>query len=91
MYKDLHKSNEGCKLLLQRTVLALKEEALQMLLVTTQHTNIMLCIEYALRRALIPFICYTHEQRQPLTDAKQQELVGAIASWFPYFEVCNFL
>ncbi|KAG9309989.1 hypothetical protein JVU11DRAFT_10023 [Chiua virens] len=48
--KDLQKSEEGCQLLLERTVMALNEEALQKLLVTTQQTNIMLCIEYALRR-----------------------------------------
>ncbi|KAG9308221.1 hypothetical protein JVU11DRAFT_12238 [Chiua virens] len=48
--RELHKSNEGCKLLLKRTVGALDEEALQMLLVTTQHTNMMLCIEFAFRR-----------------------------------------
>ncbi|KAG9315977.1 hypothetical protein JVU11DRAFT_3635 [Chiua virens] len=48
--RDLHQSDEGCKLLIERTVRALDKEALQMLLVTTQHTNIMLCIEYAMER-----------------------------------------
>ncbi|KAG9312506.1 hypothetical protein JVU11DRAFT_6897 [Chiua virens] len=70
--RELHKSNEGCKLLLKRTVEALHEGALQMLLVTTQHTNILLCIEYALTRVLIPFIEDTHENKEPLTDTAQQ-------------------
>ncbi|KAG9308510.1 hypothetical protein JVU11DRAFT_11854 [Chiua virens] len=48
--KDLDKSDEGCKLLIERTVKALDEGVLQMLLVTTQHTNIMLCIESAMER-----------------------------------------
>ncbi|KAG9312606.1 hypothetical protein JVU11DRAFT_7003 [Chiua virens] len=48
--RELHKSNEGCSFLLKRTVGALDEEAMQMLLVTTQHTNMLLCIEYALSR-----------------------------------------
>ncbi|KAG9312239.1 hypothetical protein JVU11DRAFT_7538 [Chiua virens] len=48
--RDLHKSNEGCILLLERTVVALDGEVLQMLLVTAQCTNMMLCIEYALKR-----------------------------------------
>ncbi|KAG9311923.1 hypothetical protein JVU11DRAFT_8184 [Chiua virens] len=48
--RDLNKSNEGCKLLIEMTVRALDEETLQMLLVTTQHKNIMLCIEFAMER-----------------------------------------
>ncbi|KAG9311143.1 hypothetical protein JVU11DRAFT_9058 [Chiua virens] len=72
--RELHKSNEGCKLLLKRTVGALDEEALQMLLVTTQHTNILLCIEYGFRRVLIPVIKDIHENMEPLTDSAQQML-----------------
>ncbi|KAG9313183.1 GTP-binding protein [Chiua virens] len=48
--RDLDKSDEGCQLLIEMTVRALDEEALQMLLLTTQHTNIMLCIEFAMER-----------------------------------------
>ena len=44
----MHKSDNGCKLLLESTAAALNEEALQMLLVTTQHSNIMLCVSYAI-------------------------------------------
>ncbi|KAG9314853.1 hypothetical protein JVU11DRAFT_3950 [Chiua virens] len=46
--RDLNKSDQECKLLIEMTVRALDEEALQMLLVTAQHTNIMLCIEFAM-------------------------------------------
>ncbi|KAG9317845.1 hypothetical protein JVU11DRAFT_2071 [Chiua virens] len=48
--KDLHQSDEGCTHLLEKTVVALDEEALQMLLVTTQCTNMMVCIKCALQR-----------------------------------------
>ncbi|KAG9311713.1 hypothetical protein JVU11DRAFT_7951 [Chiua virens] len=89
--KDLHKFNEECILLLERTVVALDGEALQMLLVTTQCTNMMLCIEYALRRVLIPFIDNRHERDGLLTDSGQQELVEAIGSWFPNVKVWNCL
>ena len=46
----MHKYDEGCKDVLERTMAALDEEALQMLLVTTQHSNILLCIQYAVER-----------------------------------------
>ncbi|KAG8213639.1 hypothetical protein J3R82DRAFT_10329 [Butyriboletus roseoflavus] len=43
----MHKSNEGCKSLLENTANVLDERALQMLLVSAQETNIGLCIKYA--------------------------------------------
>ena len=49
-FTDMHKSDNGCKLLLESTAAALNEEALEMLLVTTQHSNMMICIRYAVER-----------------------------------------
>ena len=51
-FADMHKSasDDGCNLLLEKTAEALNEEALQMLLVTTQHSNMMICIKYAVER-----------------------------------------
>ena len=43
---DMHKSNNGCQVLLERTAAALNEEAMQMLLITTQNSNMLLCIKY---------------------------------------------
>ncbi|KAG9310045.1 GTP-binding protein [Chiua virens] len=48
--RDLDKSDKGSKLLIERTVKALDEETLQMLFVTAQHTNGMVCTEYAIER-----------------------------------------
>ena len=47
---EMHKFDSGCQLLLERTVAALNEEALQMLLVTAQSKNMMICIVYAVER-----------------------------------------
>ena len=49
-FTDMHMVNNGCKPLLERTAAALNEEALQMLLATTQHSNMMICIRYAVER-----------------------------------------
>ena len=43
----MHKSNEGCNNLLENTATVLSEEALQMLLVSAQETNMALCIKFA--------------------------------------------
>ena len=47
---EMHKFDNGCKILLEKTMAALDEEALDMLLVTTQHSNMLLCIQYAMER-----------------------------------------
>ncbi|KAG9311071.1 GTP-binding protein [Chiua virens] len=45
--KDMHKFNEGCRIVLEKTAAALNDESLEMLFVTTQSANIMLCVKYA--------------------------------------------
>ena len=49
-YIDMHKSDNGCQVLLERTARALNEEAMQMLLITTQHSNMLLCIKYCVEK-----------------------------------------
>ena len=46
---DMDTSDTGCKRLLEETAAALNSESLQMLLVSAQEKNIMLCIEYAVK------------------------------------------
>ena len=46
---DMHRSDRGCNILLEQTAAALNNQSLQMLLITAQEMNIMLCIEYAIR------------------------------------------
>ena len=46
----MHKSDNGCQVLLERTARALTEEAMQMLLITTQHSNMLLCIKYCVAK-----------------------------------------
>lgn len=42
-------SDTGCDMLLAQTAAALDDESLQMLLVSAQQQNILLCIEYAIK------------------------------------------
>lgn len=48
--KDMHKSDIGCQVLLEGTAATLNEEALQKLLSTTQHSNMMICIKGVVER-----------------------------------------
>ena len=46
---DMDTSDRGCNILLEQTAAALNDQSLQILLITAQEMNIMLCIEYAVR------------------------------------------
>ncbi|KAH0826998.1 GTP-binding protein [Lanmaoa asiatica] len=52
--EGMHKSNEGCKILLETTTSVLSEGALQMLLVSAQEANIALCVKYAVQEWVGP-------------------------------------
>jgi hypothetical protein len=47
---EMDKDNADCGPLLEGTTSALGEEAMQMLLISTQRTNLALCIKYAVKR-----------------------------------------
>jgi len=46
----MEKDNADCGALLECTTAALGEEAMQMLLISTQQTNLALCIKYAVEK-----------------------------------------
>src|SRR5205807_7209071 len=47
---EMDKDNADCGPLLEGTTSALSEEAMQMLLISTQRTNLALCIKYAVQK-----------------------------------------
>ncbi|KAG8216340.1 hypothetical protein J3R82DRAFT_6414 [Butyriboletus roseoflavus] len=79
--ENMDTSDTGCNILLEQTAAALDDKSLQMLLITAQEKNIQLCIQYAVRYALVPYV----ELRT--TSKKVLDLAKALASWFPHTEV----
>ena len=49
IFLDMNTFDIGCTILLEQTAAALNNKSLQMLLVSAQERNIMLCIEYAVK------------------------------------------
>ncbi|KAI6104215.1 hypothetical protein F5141DRAFT_1049881 [Pisolithus sp. B1] len=47
---EMHQQSADCTVLMQSTANVMNEEGLQMLLVSTQQSSILLCIEYAVRK-----------------------------------------
>jgi hypothetical protein len=50
---EMEKDNADCGALLECTTSALGEEAMQMLLISTQQTNLALCVKYAVEKYMI--------------------------------------
>ncbi|OAX33231.1 hypothetical protein K503DRAFT_775825 [Rhizopogon vinicolor AM-OR11-026] len=88
---EMDKDNADCGPLLEGTTNALGDEAMQMLLVSTQQTNLALCIKYAIERPLMSYIGKVGIARgspglsKDMCDGMQQ----GIARWFPHVKVRN--
>ncbi|KAJ8581292.1 hypothetical protein M405DRAFT_832793 [Rhizopogon salebrosus TDB-379] len=85
-YVCLAKMNEGktdCGPLLERTNDALGDEALQMLLISTQRTNLELCIASGIKKVLIPYLTKACEGALQLSE-DYMPMQKEIARWFPH-------
>jgi len=85
--EGLHRSNEGCNSLLENTAAVLSEEALQMLLVSAQETNIALCVSYA-AKWMIHNVEKAYRSAFPLHDMGKVQL-HFLALWFPHLKVSS--
>jgi len=81
--RGMHNSSEACDILLGNTARALNEEALQMLFVTAQETNIALCIKYAVQ-GVISDIDKLYQSALPVHRMDIIEPTK-LARWFPHF------
>ncbi|OAX42828.1 hypothetical protein K503DRAFT_272446 [Rhizopogon vinicolor AM-OR11-026] len=85
---EMDKDNADCGPLLAGTTNALGEEAMQMLLISTQRTNLALCIKYAVERSLIGTVGIARESLGFSKDICGQ-MQNSIAKWFPHVKVRN--
>ncbi|OAX33752.1 hypothetical protein K503DRAFT_869355 [Rhizopogon vinicolor AM-OR11-026] len=88
---EMHKDNTDCGPLLEGTASALGEEAMQMLLISTQRTNLALCIKYAVERSLMWYIgrAGIFGELPRLSEDMCGEMQEEIANWFPQVMVRN--
>ncbi|KAH7929079.1 hypothetical protein BV22DRAFT_1029912 [Leucogyrophana mollusca] len=82
--QDLHKLSADCNVLLESTAATLDDEVLKQLLVSTQQTNLELCIKYAVDDTLMKSVDRTHH---PWTKLNPVELGEQLAVWFPQYTV----
>ncbi|KIK20986.1 hypothetical protein PISMIDRAFT_681814, partial [Pisolithus microcarpus 441] len=78
--QKMHEEGADCTRLVECTTNAMNEEGLQRLLVSTQQSSVALCIEYAVKKTLIPKMELGIKDRF-LGNVK--DLERELLSWFP--------
>jgi len=85
---EMEKDSADCGPLLGNTTSALGEETMQMLLISTQRTNMALCIKYAVEKVLIIYIGKARRWSSVwLSKDARVEMQKQIAAWFPHMKV----
>ncbi|KAI6094728.1 hypothetical protein EV401DRAFT_1258400 [Pisolithus croceorrhizus] len=82
--REMDKENADCRGLIECTAAALKDETLEKLLVSTQQTNMGICITYAINRTLRRYLGFNTKQLQSLTSEHGWQLQKELAAWFPH-------
>ncbi|KAJ8584243.1 hypothetical protein M405DRAFT_845299 [Rhizopogon salebrosus TDB-379] len=78
-----------CGPLLECTTGALGDEALQMLLISTQQTNLELCITYAVKRVALAYIERACQGSLQVSKDECIRMQKEIARWFPHTGVVS--
>ncbi|KAI5996451.1 hypothetical protein F5J12DRAFT_896178 [Pisolithus orientalis] len=81
---DMQQESADCEELLKCTANALKEEELQQLLMSSQWSNLGLCMEFAIMKTL------RGSMKHVAGQIELDSLACALSMWFP-FEVCEIL
>jgi len=80
----MEKDNADCGPLLECTTSALGEEEMQMLLITTQQTNLSLCVKYAVERVLIGEARTSTGISWNISKDMRIKIQQNISLWFPH-------
>ncbi|KAJ8595216.1 hypothetical protein M405DRAFT_759541 [Rhizopogon salebrosus TDB-379] len=80
-----------CGPLLECTTGALGDEALEMLLISTQQTNLELCITYAVKRVAMVYIKRACQGSLQVSEDECIVMQKGIAKWFPHTGVSQMI
>ncbi|KAG2113748.1 uncharacterized protein F5147DRAFT_33050 [Suillus discolor] len=77
---DMDKDNADCGALIERTAGTLDDEALKQLFVSTQQTNLEICMKYAIERTLPEHL----DSAEKTTSEGHQKIIRTLGNWFPH-------
>ncbi|KDQ15432.1 hypothetical protein BOTBODRAFT_31766 [Botryobasidium botryosum FD-172 SS1] len=83
-------SHEGISDLIEKTFTSLDDDALKLLLVSVQHSNVKLCIKAAVESGIITDVAKAlAEERQAHSFEVDARFVWDLLKWFPYISDVN--
>ncbi|KAG2145457.1 uncharacterized protein EDB93DRAFT_1104707 [Suillus bovinus] len=82
---DMNKEGADCGPLIEHMAGTLDDEILTQLFVSTQQTNLELCMKYAVERTLSRLI----DSAETMTKESHQKIIRELGSWFPHIEVVS--
>jgi hypothetical protein len=85
---DMNGDGADCGPLIECTAEALDDETLKQLIISTQQTNLELCIKYAVERTLAVHFDSTHTI-SILADDQGEKLIANLAGWFPHLSAAR--
>ncbi|KAJ8582233.1 hypothetical protein M405DRAFT_831002 [Rhizopogon salebrosus TDB-379] len=88
---NMNVNETDCEPLLASTTGALGDEALEMLLISTQQTNLELCITYAVKKAALAYINRASQGSMQVSKDECVLMQKEIAKWFPHTGVSEII
>ncbi|KAG1793032.1 hypothetical protein EV424DRAFT_1530399 [Suillus variegatus] len=80
---NMNKDDADCDALIERTAGALDDKVLKQLFVSTQQTNLEICMKYAIETTLPQHL----NSRKTTTSESHQEMIATLSGWFPHIWV----
>ncbi|PVG04899.1 hypothetical protein CPB86DRAFT_747085 [Serendipita vermifera] len=91
--RDMNKEGADCSKLIEQTAMALDNEVLQRLFVSTQRTNLELSMKYGIEKVAIPTIQYFQRTSsravEQVTERDFRGIVAKILNWFPQYKIVS--
>ncbi|KAG1798584.1 uncharacterized protein HD556DRAFT_192451 [Suillus plorans] len=79
----MEKDDADCKTLIERTAGTLDNEVLQQLFVSTQQSNLEICMKYAVERTFLQHF----DSAETTTSEGYWRIIGTSGAWFPHILV----
>jgi GTP-binding protein EngB required for normal cell division len=77
---NMNEDDADCGSLMQSTAATLDDEAVEQLFVSTQQSNLKLCMKYAVERTLTRFV----DSDDTVSSGDQWWIIGRSGAWFPH-------
>ncbi|KAG1741068.1 hypothetical protein EDB19DRAFT_732542 [Suillus lakei] len=85
---DMDKDDADCTLLIERTAETLDDDVLKQLFISTQQTNLELCIRYAVERTLARHVDFAHTTSSDIfRKFEDNQYLDYLCSRFPHISV----